>query len=348
MSVAVAACGSVPDITFGVPDGGTSGSSGASGSSSGPCVPSGPEICDDGIDNDCNGQTDCADAACQSGFTCVDGAPDETWQLAALADGARPSCPSGYGAGKDVRTVLGTAADTSTCACDCGGTTACAGAGVDAAFGADNNCSGPTQKFLVRACEPLPPGAAIIGNNTFAKATTGTSLQCNANPLSAPTPLKDGRLCAAPPRVGGGCKSSQVCVPRTNNGYALCITKPGISACRGSYSVPRRAGSNANDTRGCSGCTCASSPCTAQVALYDNKDCDNAPRLTLETSPLPGACTPKANGGFVARAYTTTVSGGCTVSTPPQPTGSLSFGDERTICCAGAPPGGGGQGPGGG
>src|SRR5206468_899250 len=28
------------------------------------CVPSGPELCGDGIDNDCNGSADCADPVC--------------------------------------------------------------------------------------------------------------------------------------------------------------------------------------------------------------------------------------------------------------------------------------------
>ena len=36
-----------------------------------PCVADGPEVCDDGIDNDCNGDFDCADAACGADEACA-------------------------------------------------------------------------------------------------------------------------------------------------------------------------------------------------------------------------------------------------------------------------------------
>jgi hypothetical protein len=240
--------------------------------------------------------------------------------------------------------VVGSAAGgAAACTCDCGGTGACAAAGIDLDLGGDNTCADTKQHFSVKQCEPLNAGGVItVTGSTFAKATAGTTPQCTPNPQSSPTPLEDGRLCAAPKRVGGGCKGSQVCVPRASNGYSVCITKPGVDSCPGSFSDARRAGTSANDTRACTGCSCASSPCTGQVQLYDTKNCDNGPRLTVDTT-APGVCAAKTNNPFTARGQTTTVSGGCNVATPARATGSLSFGDESTICCR---PGGGGGGGG--
>src|SRR5688500_13229795 len=56
--------------------GGSSGTSadGASGGVDAPpaCTPSGPEVCEDGVDNDCNGQKDCEDTACGQ-YACTKG-----------------------------------------------------------------------------------------------------------------------------------------------------------------------------------------------------------------------------------------------------------------------------------
>ena len=104
------ACSSVPDLTFsdgdaaGNPDGpGSEGSpfvEGGSGDGAdaadaaddGPipgCIPQ-PEICDDGIDNDCDRHTDCDDPDCKPGFACVPAAPSG-WQLVGFSAATQPA-----------------------------------------------------------------------------------------------------------------------------------------------------------------------------------------------------------------------------------------------------------------
>jgi hypothetical protein len=322
--IACGACSSVPKLTFDEAEGGVS----VDGGDAGPCVKTGVEICDDGIDNDCDGKTDCADNSCQQRFTCVDAAPDD-WTLTALADGARPNCPTGFDEAKDVRTVVGESGPAA-CACDCSGAASCAPAGIVAAFDNDSGCNANTETFAVKSsCERV---SINLSANTFVKATAGTASACGGSKNGVAPPVRDSRTCALP-KVGGGCGSGQVCVPRANNNFALCVSKPGSIACPGAFPSTRHAGTNASDSRTCGTCTCTASPCTGELHLFDNKDCSNDEKLKITATASPGACGHLTNGGFQARGYTSTVTGGCVMTGSPQGAGTLSLSDETTICC---------------
>ncbi|MBX3186671.1 MAG: hypothetical protein KF819_06635 [Labilithrix sp.] len=312
----IASCSSIPELTFIEQEGGTE---------AGPCLPTGREICDDGIDNDCDGRVDCADSACESGFACVDPAPAD-WSLVAFADDSRPSCPEGFGAGADIRTARGIG--DAACACNCGG--GCT-ADVELAFG-DAACAGsgsPRDLDVGSGCQRFFGNGFEVSANVSRRLAPPAGSSCAANPSSAPTPVENGRVCAAPARVGGGCAGAQVCAPRSRGGYEICVARQGASGCPAGFPEGHRAGTNANDARACSGCTCTRSACTADVKLYDSVGCNGAPSLEASAA----SCTPGTNPAFRARAYTMTVAGGCVVATPPTASGSLDLTDERTICC---------------
>ena len=115
--VSTGACGSVPDLRFDDGDAGniSAGEGGvdARRDVDPNCKKTGPEICDDGIDNDCNGDVDCQDSAC-GGFSCQD-AP-AGWTAVGFAAAERPSCPSGESE-SDLKVVSGDG--SATCACSC-------------------------------------------------------------------------------------------------------------------------------------------------------------------------------------------------------------------------------------
>ena len=280
------ACSSVPDLVFAGADGGVD---------AGPCVKSGAELCDDGIDNDCNGKTDCADDACQQRYRCVDRAPDD-WQLTALVQGARPDCPDGFGEGNDVRAVRGGSGATTDC-----------------------------QRL----------SGLQIGDNAFVRATAGSAGSCRGSANGTVPDVRDSRTCAVR-KAGGGCGASQVCVPRTDNGYAVCIAKDGDHSCPGAFPTSIHAGSNVQqDSRACSPCTCtcAAAPCTGEVKLYDNRDCSDGEKLRIAAGAPPGNCGRASNGSFQARSYTATVAGGCVMAAAGKESGTISLADERTVCC---------------
>ncbi len=80
------------------------------------------EICNNGIDDDCNGLVDCADPACTAGWTCTAAPVPSGWSVVSYAQSSRPACPAGYGTPADV--VEGPIGAPATCGCTCNVTTA--------------------------------------------------------------------------------------------------------------------------------------------------------------------------------------------------------------------------------
>src|SRR5688572_8433342 len=147
------ACSSVPDVTFSddptTPDGQPPPNEGGPGVDAGKdvdpnCKPTGIEVCDDGIDNDCDGDIDCADDTCSAGYACIDPAP-AGWTAVILAPATRPPCPDGYTAAAPLRVVQGNGNFSCTCSCNSTGDN-CTGGNHTIAMGPDNACGGASQQ----------------------------------------------------------------------------------------------------------------------------------------------------------------------------------------------------------
>lgn len=323
----LAACGSVPDLTFEPADGGGSTEAGSSSGSSsgGACTPTGPEICDDGIDNDCNGKTDCADTACGA-YACTPTAPQD-WQLVAYQDSTtRTACPPGFGTSTDLKSAL--SGPGATCNCSCSAVGSCSAGTFSLTHEA---ACGTTDTLGVHStCEKLN-GAASIPVAAATKLLPPASPTCSASPTATVPPLNEARICGKPPRVGGGCPGGQVCAPKPTAGYAICVAKSGSSACPVGFDKAHAAGTTPTDTRACTACTCNLTPCSGQAKLYADPNCTGTPDLTLNASAAATCVNTAAN--FTVRSYTSTVTGGCAVGTPSQVTGGVTFPDVQTICC---------------
>jgi hypothetical protein len=298
------------------------------------CVPAGPEDCTDGIDNDCDGLTDCEDPACsQQGYLCVP-TPPNGWSFVGFSADSEPGCPSGQQTSNvDVDPVLQQA--SCSCTCNVGNAPTCTGhvttmygmgggtcptnGGMFAADGMCNYTPVTVEPF-VQVGQPAGSGGTCVPNPTTTVPAAGSTR---------------GQICSGETKFGGGCPGGQVCA-LAQSAFQACIAKGGQLGCpSGAYGNVHYAGT-LNDSRGCSKCNCNGTPsCSLQWIFYNTGNCSGQVGLTLNPD---GACQATMAGGMVyygsSRLTGSASDAGCA---PPQmqpmPTGQLSINGEQTVCC---------------
>jgi hypothetical protein len=339
-SLASGGCSSLPDIRF--DDDAAALFPGEGGGVEGGidpnCKPTGSEVCGDGIDNDCNGRTDCQDFTCrQQGFSCQD--VPNGWTAVAFSATARPSCPDGTTA-VDLKVSAG---DGMTAACNC----SCKSAGGSCTTGSftvvsanDSACTTtPTMTSVPvngTACTALGNDIALANRAMIAEPSAPASCTLTSAVDGA---LTDGRLCQvqAGGSTSGGCDTNQTCARGGTQGLATCITMNGKSACPATFPTRSTAGTDANDSRSCNDCACAApTPCTGgSVSLYDSSACKTVGSFKHADNIETSCSTLGPDATFTATFFKSTPpSGGCgALTNQGTVTGGVTFTNERTVCC---------------
>ncbi len=309
------------------------------------------EICDDGIDDDCNGLVDCADPRCQSqGFTCMPVVPGG-WSLVAYDPGGRPACASGWGS--PVPLVEGPDAGPASCACSCGapiGNPCVAGTATMSLGQNVCGCAKVHDVPLVSdgGCDPI--GAPIgepcgAWGDGFVQAVVleagaeggAAAVACTDDPQRPPiTYAALGESCTAQGPAGGGCVSGGGCLPAPAPGIA-CIEAAGIQTCPPGFTQAHvvYAPSNVIDERQCGpcGCTATVTSCSgATVTLYDDPACTQNPvPLTADGKCDALQGDPSDAGWFQYTASPTTTPCGSPTTTGLD--GGLLLRAPATVCC---------------
>jgi hypothetical protein len=299
------------------------------------CVAKGPENCTDGVDNDCNGATDCADPACSArGYACVE-PPPGGWSFVAFAPGA-PASQSACPTSLHTTTVDVDPIDTpSTCSCSCGvgAIPTCTGM-APSRLGTNGMCNMPGGSAPADgSCSMLPVSVGTdvqVGN----PAGSGGSCVADAGIATPPAGSTPGEICSGENRFGAGCSAGRVCALAPAP-FTACIAKNSQVTCpASSYTTAHYAG-QLNDTRSCTNCQCGGTPmCALTWSFYNSPKCNANPALVLTPD---GTCQPS---GAQATPYTsnmlTGTSTGAKCAPPamqPMPTGHASLNAEQTICC---------------
>jgi hypothetical protein len=321
---------------------GGAGGAGTSASASTGCTPT-AEICDNGVDDDCNGLIDCADPACDTptgGLACIAAAP-AGWAIATRFPGAANLCPPGYGSAVQVAAPPTSASATCDCSCGAAVSNPCTQGQLTIKSGL--SCTAETiVSNVTGGCDAL--GATLIGphKSISAPALKAVSVACGATvnkPASVPSSVDT--LCGPPVSPAGGCAGDQICFPRVAAGQ-LCIHASGDMACpAGSPFTARQvvgAPGAVTDQRTCGACACTSiaSACSgATFTAYTDAGCTANPVSAL----IDGSCGAASNNAsfqneshFIYQAIPNTLV--CTPSTAsPALVGSFQLSSPITLCC---------------
>lgn len=320
---------------------GIGGSAGAAGVGGSPV-----EDCLNGIDDDANGETDCADSACQAGYACVPSPPQGWFGVGWIRPQMDP-CPAELPNPVDLFDAAGLSVPPLTCECRCeapGGVQCSTHAGCwpsanecnnnDPDKGTGTQCATnvPTINAGTAWCKAAQPGA---WGGSCARNALATTSPWTWNPAA--------RACLRP--AGGACPGAgEVCVPRlpASTGRA-CVVKSGDVGCP--PSLPAKAvyyDGTATDNRSCNaaGCTCgapigSTCDCTGagcRVELYGNATCGGAPSVF----PADGSCTqvqsPVALSSKLANAVVG-APGSCAPSGAATQVDSVEPSSPITVCC---------------
>jgi hypothetical protein len=324
--------------------GGGGGGGGAGGAGGGPCVPTGQESCYDGIDNDCNGNIDCADDACSPVAECVFVDPKLGQLGNALPAGA--TCPSYAPTGKVLEGGL-IAAGCSGCACATG-SAAIACSTTLSSFDTAADCSDPTAPGRAAAgtVDSTAPGCL---NPDWAASSTGALFGFQMAPFQArltgacapsgtptkgpPTWTTGAQFCGIP-QAGGGCPARQACVPREIANVGTCALLDGAQTCpTGLRQSVWYTGFV--DGRSCGACSCSAptgGDCNSTLIAIDGDSiCRGVTGYLRSSSPRLCVAGPTGILSPGAAFSGTPVGPTCRPAAPMS--GELTATGAQTLCC---------------
>lgn len=298
-----------------------------SSSSGGPA-----EDCTNGVDDDNNGQVDCADSACaMTGYQCV-GAVPLGWNgpvAFSLGGAPGPDCGANWAAlsmlGGDV-----VVAPQAQCSCSCGN--AAVGCQTSISLYTDDECMIPGAGFVLSsACTSFGVNNAMSAK-VFLNKTDGPCPPVTAPPVLPPASFaKQGFVCTGA-ATGGGCAVG-ICAPAAPSPFPapLCVYQDGDVACPSAdYKIKTLVYKDFAEGRSCSACTCGqpfNTACPGSVPIAT----DNACTAVFQNAGV-GLCY---GGGPFNSAVSNFMGTGTCSPQGGTPQGAVMPQTPITVCCSG-------------
>jgi hypothetical protein len=331
--------GATGSTTSGASAGGSAASSGSMTTTASTSSGAGSEDCSNGVDDDGDGDIDCADSDCgAAGYTCAAAVP-AGWvgPIVRSSAGVVPApCGGGFpdaivkgGASLDAKPATCTA-----CACAQSADEVCSLPKVT--LWDDVNCTGTSEThtpMAVGSCASLDSVDTVSVKIVGATAVSGTCAASGGAPSGAGAGWQQAATACGNAVTGKGCSDGGACRPSSPPGYGAeaCITHAGDVACPPAYPAKALVYTTIDDTRTCTPCACggAQGGCSPQTSLYTGFSCNTA-AITVAND---GQCHTLAH--LIAdsmKAAPPVVGGTC----PPSggvPMGSTTAATPETICC---------------
>ena len=325
--------------TAGAGAGGHAGSGGAPGGAGGGCVRTGPENCFNSLDDDCDGQVDCADSDCAPAVAqCV--ALDPSAGKIGLGEGAGTVCPSGYANLGNILSGL-TPGTCSGCSCAPGAVScqttlygykdaaSCSAAVQGIAVGAWKTGSEGAQCVNTPSWSGVNPLDTIygVGVDPFV-AVSSACLPSGRPTVSAPTWTATLEFCGTG-TIGGGCGAGKVCVPAAPKA-SVCQLLDGAAACpAGTKGSDWYSGYSGSQT--CGACTCGKpttgSCASVRMTVGSDYTCSGAATLTSGGQACFATGIYHPGVAFAGSGTSGTCPADSAVSGTLTPTG------RKTLCC---------------
>ena len=315
----------------------SSSAASSSAASSGSTGTGATEDCLNNLDDDGDGDIDCADSDCAA-FTCVDNAPPAWNGPVVLFDGDPVAKPAGCPGEHPLKSFEGnrdlnpTPAICAACAC-AAPSVICTVKQLDFDAAGCNLQKGFATQPQPGQCGAISPSGSVTSYTAAApNAVVAGACAASGGTATLPPPSWGGAgLACAGGGLGGGCGNKAACaaVSGAPFGAGLCVYRSGDLSCPNGFGSKHLYVSSVIDTRGCSICTCGggSATCSATTTVYS----DGACAVSVADVPNDGSCVDAAGGASIK--LTVTKSGSCPAD-GGKPQGQLQEGPSMTtVCC---------------
>lgn len=314
------------------PTGSSSGSSGlasSSGASSGSMGSA--ENCTNGVDDDNDGNIDCADSECSDKHTCLPPIPAGFTEVVTITvtPYGEPTAACAGGATPQFMYQNPAVDACDACTCDASGVT-CTPGQVATSTNATCTNANPVGALAPGQCKQVTGSAATL---VSAPTPNGACLA-----TTSMTPLKPAMettitACSIGSTTGGGCGMSGTCVPSDGLEMAehLCIKRPGHEVCPGDWPLAIYAfESFVDDRAGCTPCECSASCEGGQYTIFPF----NMAGCAAGGTPVDtvGTCVSAGGSLFASRVLMSPLVPSCT-TTGGSMMGSVKPMNESTLCC---------------
>jgi len=296
-----------------------------------------------GVDDDLDGLTDCADTDCaQLGYACVEIPNGWDGPVALQTDKDPPEpCSAPWTveqANGGINPIAPPGATCPSCNCDPSANAVC---GMDVLFYDQPGCVGNTQADVLSA-----DGTCInVGMQSFGpqsvRATSGFSVTSgDCNPVSSGTESFPDPIWEVPARacraivLRAGCASDEVCAPPTNDG-SVCVVREGSQACPAAFGDRTVIYKNIDDGRTCTACSCSppSGNCGgSEISVEDPSGGCPGVGDVISTACVAVPVHPTFET-FSLESWVSSVNATCSPE-GGDPTGNLTAAGPVTVCCS--------------